>query len=239
MPVTMTTRTRMLLCLLTFVVTFAIGYAGISPAFSEFQLSSSNLKDKRAENQQYINKLTARSRAEIEKNHLEKQIDDLRRSVPKEPNLDLVMLDLEKMCTDSHIDMVGVENIDHESLAKMQAADKSKTQANGANGANVLLKPLAAPLAQLGIKAGQKKEPDIAEQSAFKQLHKQVYLSGDYNGFVKMMHRMETYQRVISFNNIVISTPSSDSKDASAAKAEKLKIKQPLMSFVMTIYYLP
>jgi Tfp pilus assembly protein PilO len=233
MPTTMTTRTRALLCILTFVITFAVAYAGIVPAFSEFQLKSATLKEKREENQQYVNKLTARSKAEIEKRGLEKQIEDLRKSVPKEPNLDLVMLDLEKMCNDSHIDMVGVENIEQEALAKMQAADKPKATVNG------LLKPLSEPLAHLGLKPGQKKESDVAEQSAFKQLHKQVYLSGDYDGFVKMMHRMETYQRVISFNNIVISSPSTESKDASAAKAEKLKIKRPLMSFIMTIYYLP
>ncbi len=233
MPVTMTGRTRVLSCLLTFVITFAIAYAGIYPAFSELQLRTANLKDKQAENQQYLNKLTARSRAEIEKRNLETQIENLRKSVPKEPELDLVMLDLEKMCADSHIDMVGVENIEAEALAKLQATDKAKAPPSN------VFKPLSVPLAQLGIKAGQKKEPDVAEQSTFKQLHKQVYLSGDYDGFVKMMHRMETYQRVISFNNIVISTPSSDSKDPSAAKAEKLKIKQPLMSFIMTIYYLP
>ncbi|MFX6957423.1 hypothetical protein ABTH75_18885, partial [Acinetobacter baumannii] len=62
--------------------------------------------------------------------------------MPKEPELDLVMLDLENMCRDSKVDLVGVENIDPEVLAKMQSADKAKADKNN-NSLNPL-KPFAA-----------------------------------------------------------------------------------------------
>lgn len=235
---TMTPRTKVLLCVMVFVIAFAIVYSGAYPAYSEFQLRSNELKEKKQENQQYLNKLAARAKADLERQSLENQIRDLRKAVPKEPELDLVMLDLENMCRDSKVDLVGVENIDPEVLAKMQSADKAKADKNN-NSLNPL-KPFAAPFAQLGLKNDQKKDAsEIAEQSSFKQLSKQVYVTGDYDGFVKMMRRMETYERVIGFNNIVISVPSKDVKDVAAAKAEKLKLKQPLMTFVMTIYYLP
>jgi len=231
----MTVRTKLLLCVMMFVIVFAIVCSAIYPAYNELQLRSNDLKDKRQENQRYVSKLAARSKAELEQRNLENQILELRKAVPKEPELDLVMLDLENMSKDSNVDLVGVENIDPELLARMQTAEKTKPDNNVINP----FKPLAQPFAHLAGKPDQKKDTAIAEQSAFKQLTKQVYVTGDYDGFVKMMHKMETYQRVIGFNNILISVPSKEVRDASAAKAEKLKLKQPLMSFLMTIYYLP
>ena len=232
----MTPRTKVLLSIMTFVMAFAIAYAGIYPAFSELQLRTTDVKERRQENQQYVNKLLARAKADLDRRKLEEQILNLRKAVPKQPELDLVMLDLENMCRDSKVDLIGVENIDPDILAKMQAKEKPKNSANGAN----LFKPLVAPLAMLNGKSDQKKDAtDVAEQSSFKELSKEVYVTGDYDGFVRMMHKMETYQRVIGFNNIVISVPAKEVKDASAVKAEKLKIKQPIMSFILTIYYLP
>ncbi len=230
----MTPRTKVLLCIMTFVIAFAIAYAGIYPAYSELQLRATELRDRHQENQGYVTKLAARAKAELEKRNLQNQIDALRKAVPKQPELDLVMLDLENMCHESKVDLIGVENVDADTLAKMQKEDKSKINPTNA------FKPLVAPFANLtGKPAGKKDAAEVAEQSSFKQLQKQIYLTGDYDSFVRMMHRMETYQRVIGFNNIVISVPAKDMKDTSAVKAEKLKLNQPVMSFILTIYYLP
>jgi hypothetical protein len=55
------------------------------------------------------------------------------------------------------------------------------------------------------------------------------------------MRKLENYQRVIGINNVSVALPSADNelKAQAADKANRLKVTQPMMSFVMTIYYLP
>ncbi|HEY9683908.1 MAG TPA: hypothetical protein V6C86_20160 [Oculatellaceae cyanobacterium] len=231
----MTPRTKVLLLVMLGLMVFAIGYAGIFPAYSEMQQRSTELKERRDENQQYLNKLAARAKADAERHSLESQIKALRNSVPKQPELELVMLDIERMCHDCDVDLIGVEDMDPDTLARLQSEHKTKT-----NDANNIFKPITAlaPSLPFGPK-NDKKGTENNEQPTFKQLTKQVYLTGDYEGFLKVMRKMESYQRVIGMNNILIAVPSKDAKDPSSVKAERLKIKQPIMSFLLSIYYLP
>jgi Tfp pilus assembly protein PilO len=231
----MTQRTKVLILVMLGVMTFAIAYAGIFPAYSELQQGSLDLRGKKEENQQYVSKLAARAKADAERHSLENQIESLRNSVPKQPELELVMLDIEHMCQECNVDLIGVEDIDAETLAKLQLQAKPQN-----NTQNNIFKPLTAiaPALPFGAKS-DKKDVNAHEAPTFKQLTKQVYLTGDYEGFVKVLHKLESYQRVVGVNNISIAVPSKEAKDPSSLKAEKLKIKQPVMSFILSIYYLP
>ncbi|HNG22313.1 MAG TPA: hypothetical protein PLI59_24190, partial [Candidatus Obscuribacter sp.] len=63
-----------------------------------------------------------------------------------------------------------------------------------------------------------------------------------YNSLIDFMKRMEAYQRVLSVNSLSIalaSSPNGQNKSAAGEKAQKLKLSQPVLSFMLNIYYLP
>ena len=164
--------------------------------------------------------------------------------MPKTPEVDLLVLDLEKICGSCDLDLVGVENPDAELLKKLSASDEEmqtliKDNRNKlAPGINAMVKPATNAVASV---AGGKKADDASKQPVLKQLPKTVFVTGSYDNFVKLMHKLENYQRVIGIKNVSIAMAgqTSDIKAAAFEKANKLKVSQPMMAFSMIVYYLP
>jgi hypothetical protein len=199
----------------------------VASAYNDLQATTENIAAAKQQNELCLSKLNARGRMQTEKKSLEQQMAELRAVVPKEPSLDLLMLDLENICHASHVVLVGVENPES-GTAEAHDDLSPKPALNVRN----LLNPNLATKGE--------KEKGQANQPLLKQVVKEVFLAGDYDGFVQLLRKLEIYQRIIGLNNVSISVPSKETKAIpSAAKAEKLKIKQPVMSFVMTVYYLP
>jgi Tfp pilus assembly protein PilO len=225
---------KILLCVSLFVIALTILATKDYPAFSEMQFKAKDVGNSTKENATLLKKLDERQRAEQEKQTLESQIQSLRGSVPKSPELDLLVLDLEKLCQSCDLDLVGVENLGSDALLQIKNANDQKAKESGgllAIGSKVLPKPAPIPAAKI----------DTADQTSLKTLPKQVFVTGSYDNFIRLMRKLESYQRVIGINNVSVALPSADneSKAQAADKANRLKITQPMMSFVMTIYYLP
>jgi len=225
---------KILLCVSFFVIAVTILTTKDYPAFSELQLKAKEVGTSTQENAVLLKKLNERQRAEQEKQTLEGQIQSLRGSVPKRPELDLLVLDLEKLCQACDLDLVGVENLGSDALLQIKNADEHKAKESAgllAIGSKALPKLVPPPI----IKA------ETTDQTSLRNLPKQVFVTGSYNNFIRLMHKLENYQRVIGINNVSVALPSADneSKAQAAEKATRLKITQPMMSFVMTIYYLP
>lgn len=77
-----------------------------------------------------------------------------------------------------------------------------------------------------------------------KRLIKQVYVSGDYNGMVTLMRRLEGYQRTVGVDEISIAINSKESGESSehspaSERAQQLGLAKPVMAFLLTLYYLP
>jgi len=205
----------------------------VANAVSSLQTTDESIAMIKQQNQSCITKLNAQGKMQTEQKSLEQQIGDLRAVVPKEPALDLLMLDLENMCHASHVDLVGVENLEPGAAAAQKDEVTERPALNMGN----LLNPRMAGKGDSSAKAKAE-----ANQTLLKQINKQVYVAGNYDGFVHLIRRLETYQRIIGLNNLSISVSSKDKEtktNLAAGKAEKLKIDQPVMSFVMTVYYLP
>jgi hypothetical protein len=86
------------------------------------------------------------------------------------------------------------------------------------------------------------KPTNVVEEAALKSVVKQVYVTGDYAGLVAFMKMLESYQRIVGVSQVVVAVKSDDSeglRNASIERAERLKLKQPLLSFLLTLYYLP
>jgi hypothetical protein len=95
--------------------------------------------------------------------------------------------------------------------------------------------------------ANSNQQPSKQDQTALKQLIKQVYVTGDYDGIVALMKELENYQRVTGVKQVCVATASEKddtqqiTQNAAAEKAKKLELppNRPVMSFLMSLYYLP
>jgi hypothetical protein len=154
--------------------------------------------------------------------------------VPRRPELDLLVLDLERLCLSCDLDLVGVENLGSDALLQIKNADEQKAKESAgllAIGAKSLPKLAPSPAVKV----------ETIDQTSLRNLPKQVFVTGSYDNFIRLMRKLENYQRVIGINNVSVALPSADNelKAQAADKANRLKVTQPMMSFVMTIYYLP
>ena len=115
---------KLVLGLLPFVASGIFCSASVYPAYLEDIAKHDEVATKQKENNVLLSRLSERGSAEIERRKLETQITELRSSVPKSPELDLFILDLEKMCHQSGVDLIGVENPDPEVLKALDSSEE-------------------------------------------------------------------------------------------------------------------
>ncbi len=225
---------KILLCVAMVVLGLTVVATQVYPAFCEVQLKAKDVSDSIKENATLLKKLDDRTHAQSDHDKLEAQIQSLRGAVPKNPELDLLVLDLEKLCKTCNLDLIGVENLGSDAVNQIKTANEQRAKEAAVSAAadtKALPKPGVVPPIKI----------DTTDQTSLKNLPKQVFVTGSYDNLIRLMGKLENYQRVIGINNVSIALPSSDSEVRAQAseKANRLKINQPVMSFVMTIYYLP
>ncbi len=232
----MRTSYKILLCTVLFLFAAAISCFRVYPAFVEVEQKSADVKQRVDENRDLLKKLQDKKKTQEERNKLETQIQALRGSVPKSPELDLLVLDLEKLCHDCNLDLVGVENPDTEMLSQIKASEGEMQKLSNENAGKL----------SIGSKSLAKNEAASAKaeatvQATLKELPKQVFVTGTYENFIKLLHKLENYQRIIGVSNVSVALPVqiSGTRAAAAEKANRLKVNQTMMSFLMTVYYLP
>jgi Tfp pilus assembly protein PilO len=229
---------KLLLCIGLFVGALMLAYFDVYPAFVESQGKAEDLKQRQASNDVLVKQLQKKHLAEADKARLESDIQLLHGAVPKSPELDLLVLDLEKICNSCELDLVGVENPEADVLKQLNASEEQMQtliKENGsklASGSHAVAKPDNKTV---------KKVDDNDKQPTVKQLPKTVFVTGSYDNFVKLMRKLENYQRVIGVKNVSIAMAgqTTDIKAPALDKANKLKVTQPMMSFLMIVYYLP
>src|ERR1700678_3040341 len=119
---------KILLCISLFVIALTVVATKDYPAFSEMQVKAKDVDNCNKENATLTKKLDDRQRAQDEKQTLEGQIQSLRGSVPRSPELDLLVLDLERLCQSCDLDLVGVENLGSDALLQIKNADEQKAK---------------------------------------------------------------------------------------------------------------
>lgn len=88
--------------------------------------TDSNTGQLDAINQQYdilAVKLKQRQKLQAKQKSIHKEIQKLRDSVPEKPDLDLLMIDLVKICESNNVTLLGVEKEDAKSSAKKKKVD--------------------------------------------------------------------------------------------------------------------
>jgi hypothetical protein len=233
---------KLALGLMPFLAAGAMASVSVLPAYQDDETKRAEVVTKKQENQTLINKLRERKKAEAERTDLQGQIEQLRGAVPKQPELDLFMLDLERMCKDSHVDLISVEEPEAETLKSLDASEASMRELAQDSSGKVGLGTKTLENRNSTAQKGKDKEKQ-QDQSALKQLIKQVYVTSDYDGIVELMKRLENYQRITGVKQVCVALPSDTTggmTNPAGDRAKKLKLKgQPVMSFLMTLYYLP
>lgn len=234
---------KLALVVALFAGSAVLGATSVYPAFLEDQQKRSEVAARRADNDRLLGKLREKTQAEAERRTLETEISSLRGSVPKAPELDLFLIDLDKMCAESGVDLVAVENPEPETL---KALDSSEEEVNR------MLQESQGKL--IGSKSLEQKNDQQKpnnnnnnaqqeDQTALKKLIKEVYVTSDYDSIIKLMQKLERYQRVTGVKQVAIALPGDNNSDGqpvpAAERAKKLGLHQPVMSFLMTLYYLP
>lgn len=218
------------------IVTLSAAY----PAFVEEQEKLSELNVHKEEDGQLTQKLADRKKAEAEKKSLETDIEMLRSAVPKSAELDLMIMDLERFCHDSGVDLIAVEPPQASSI---KASEQEVSELLGTTEGKVTLgsKTLEKATASAGKAATATNA--IEKDMGLKQSTREVYVTGNFNGIVALLKKLESYRRVVGINRIAIAIArearSGSQDDTASERARKLKLNEPVMSFLLTLYYLP
>lgn len=232
-------RDKILLCFVPFLLAAILWFSLASQAYTDWQEKDKQIEEKNQQQTQLRGKMANLARVNKEITALNLDIDSLRSAVPKSPDLDILLIDLEKMCLDSSMDLVAVDKPDAKSLSDTQAQDaeaKELASASGKLGVGAKSKEVAlgAKAADKPKLAGGKNEVKSPEEEA--GLNKQVLsvtVIGDYPSLIELMKKLQGYERVTGIGKITIGLP--DAKDKGKGDPSKqLKIR-----FLLTAYYLP
>lgn len=211
------------------------------PAYLDSEREHTDLAAKKKEYQEITQKMSERDRLDSLKRTLEGDINSLRNSVPKAPYLDLLMLDLERMASESKVNILALEQPakasgpsetdDLEELMRPIKPNQSKVSPQ--------LKPFVAPTpAATAAKLAEAPNP-----LGLKQVTKRLFITGEYPDLITFVKHLETYQRVISLKDLSVAiaagSDSTASKNVAGERAQKLKSAKPVMSFLLNVYYLP
>jgi len=231
---------KLAIALMPFLAAGAMASVVVLPAYQDDDAKRAEVTTKKQDNQRLVNKLHERTKAEAERTDLQSQIEQLRGSVPKSPEVDLFMLDLERMCKDSGVDLISVETPEAETLRNIDNSETEVRELAQESGGKV---GLGTKTLGKGAAADPKAKDQAPEQGALKQLIKQVYVTSDYDGIIALMKRLENYQRITGVRQVCVALPAEGSQllhNPAAERAKKLELKgQPVTSFLMTLYYLP
>lgn len=240
----MQSKEKVLVCAIPYLAAGYMWFALVNPAFLAGQDKSNELVEKKKQQIELKTKLFDLSRLEKEKNELTRQIEQLRDSVPKSPDMDILMIDLEKMCLESGMDIISVEEPEKEKqqqLEKMEEEARSHpeqgevTPEQGINLARKLVgvAPVApGTVGKASSSANNAKQGEKVE-TGLSKLVKQVMLTGNYPEFVKLMKKLESYKRVIGVSQIEAELP------AEIGKSKAQEVRQLVITLMITAYYLP
>jgi Tfp pilus assembly protein PilO len=230
-------RTKALLCGLPFLLSGVFWFGITGPTMSNAQIKDTQLNEKLKEQIDLKKKLLDLKQVQSQKTELSQRIDQLRQAIPKNPDMDLLVMDIEKMVLGSDMDVISVGEPDKDKIKGLNTELEDAAQPPAKNKSATPSTPQSktTPATPANKSANL---PTIKPESGLKQQSMEVKVIGDYTNFVSLVKKLESYQRVIGINQIEIEVPESkDPKDAKSAPMADFKHLN--LSFLVTAYYLP
>lgn len=207
---------------------------GLQPALQDLSMVTTEIEDRTKEYAILEQKVMQKHSLEARKASLTRQIARLRTSVPSRPDMDILMLDLEKISERSHTDLIGLEEPEIAGNDKKEGLmDHLVKEVGGKVPAKQARKP--AP--------GQAPTEAVEEDPlGLKHVSRRVFISGSYQELLDFLSQLERYQRVVGISEIVVARSDNDpelTRSQAGARGKKLALSKPVMSFLMHVYYLP
>lgn len=242
-------RVKAVVVVIPFIVAISLWFMLTAPAIQEANDKSQQVEDKQREYQDLQAKLASRAKLQKERQQIEEEISRLRSSVPKSPDLDLLNIDIEKMCLDSNLEVLFFGMPPKEGLDKLGLTDEEVKEQVAS-----MEPPKPAPKVDPKAKPGatpakpEEKKPTSAEAEA--GLSKKILVlrtMGDYPAMVEFVRKLETYQRVVGIVSMKVFVPKKQSSTTPELPDEvppsedepQGNTKRLVMQLVLKAYYLP
>jgi Tfp pilus assembly protein PilO len=233
----MQVKYKIVLCVAPYLVAVGTWFGLTNQSITDWQDKGKELDEKTQEQADLKSKLTQLNSVEKEKNSLDGEIQQLRASVPKNPDVDVLIIDMEKMALESDVDIVSIGKPTDSSMKAMSEAeskDMADSKARSKNLANVIHGGGAADEKKPEEKKPEMKKPEgDANDTGLSKEVLHVGVTGSYQGLIELMRKLSQYQRIIGVNQIEVSLPQASAK-MTADPAKRLNI-----DFILTAYYLP
>ncbi len=237
---------QIFLCTVPYLFALAIGFSYIPPGLDEVKRLNTEIETVRGEYQKLSDRLKEKEALAEEQRKLDKDIQKVRAAVPPSAQMDILMIDLEKISDLSGVDLIAIEQ---------PAADKGKEKkgsvmdsivaemgGKGLGAPQAAEKPAIAPNAP-GQKAPVKPKEEDSDTLGIQRIERRVFVAGEYSQLLDFLKKLEAYQRIVGIQDLQISAPPS--KDSETAKtpagerAQAMELQKPVMTFIMNVYYLP
>ncbi|MBY0550280.1 MAG: hypothetical protein K2W95_23585 [Candidatus Obscuribacterales bacterium] len=233
---------KIILAVLPFIIAVSVGVMYLQPALDEMSAKSTQVEEKSKEKEDFATKLNGEKKVQEKKVALESEINSLRAAVPKQPDLELLTVDLEKMCKDSGIDLVSIQPPKTDGSQSSFAEPESSTISKGKENLKSALNGATGGSGP----GGKKKEPEVVKPD-LEEISRQIEVTGDYDGLMRLVHKLETYERVIKITQMKEHIPKKETgktvklpESGDPADGDILgDPKQLYVSMKITAYYLP
>lgn len=231
-------KIKILVAVLPFIIAGYVGFSMLQPALDEASTKENSLVEKRAEKEKLDGQLKDQSQISKRREELTQEIEKLRGSVPKAADTELLTIDLERMCKDAGMNMVGLVPVkEDQNPARPKSTDVESKQSKLKN----------ALKGNIGGGDAQSAGEAQTAGAELEESRKQFIVTGDFNGLEKLVNELETYQRVVKIDNITFRVPKrSSEKDKvkidDSQPAEGEEVGDPRLLFAtmsITTYYLP
>jgi Tfp pilus assembly protein PilO len=233
---------QIIICALPYVLTLFLLTIYVQPAWDMSSRSQNELQTLTVEFNRLEQKVREKEALIRQKNELDRDIQRMRAAVPTKPDMDILLIDMERLSSESGTDLIAIEPATDDKKGKGEnLMDSIIAEVGGkltppANKPNTPTKPQQPAV---------KKQEEPADQNilGIKHIERRVYVSGSYAELMSFLKRLEAYQRIVGIRNLNVAMPESNERETlktmASEKGRNLELNQPVMTFLMSIYYLP
>ncbi|MDZ4832640.1 MAG: hypothetical protein SGJ27_02445 [Candidatus Melainabacteria bacterium] len=241
----MSNSMRIIVTAMPYVVTIFLLLGYISPSFESASRTHAELKTQTEEFDRLAQKIKEKEVLLEQKRLLDKDIQRMRASVPPSPEMDILLIDIEKLSEEAGTDLISIEP---SADAKKEKGDNLMDSIIAEVGGRMTPtgKPPAVPPPKTPAPPPSAVKPAVIPEAnplGIQHLERRVFVSGSYSQLVDFLKRLEAYQRIVGIRNLIIAMPENSDhetvKTLASEKGRNLDLTQPVMTFLMSVYYLP
>lgn len=233
---------QIVLCVAPLIGAVLVYTSLITTTQSELDLKLNELDSVKQQYQILEIKLRQKQKLKTKQQLIHREINRLRNSVPDKPDLDLLMIDLSKICNTNEVTLLGVETFDPRKQAKKNKQGLIASLVQEVGGKMPGTKDKKKKQRR---KPRNKKNVTEAEEDPLGLKHetKRVFITGDFKGLVGVLNSLEKYQRIVGIRDLIIALPDDDDREfvktIASERGKDLELNSPVMTFLLHVYYLP